>query len=152
MCKYSSSIAIDMYGKSISDLQNSIHNFKRFRAFLLEFKEIIDTGKLAEFYCCKLFDLKPVKPHNAYIDAKSKSGERIEIKHRFFSGKTPPGMKINLKNIDFVYYVELSDNLLPKQIFKIKKEDIEQVSKGRVSFKKVFKEKKAEIVFNQLSE
>ncbi|MEM5803234.1 MAG: hypothetical protein QW350_00670 [Candidatus Aenigmatarchaeota archaeon] len=102
--------------KTRKDLEKVIQDFDQFSEFIYKFKEFIDTGKLAEFYCSKLFDLKLVKPHNSNIDALGPKGERIEIKHRFYSGKTPPGMKVNLDVIDYVFYVQLDENsLLPKK-------------------------------------
>ncbi len=134
--------------KTKKDLEKNIQYFSKFSEMISEFNEIIDTGKLAEFYCEKLFDLKLKKPRNSNIDAESPSGKKIEIKQRFYNGKIPPGMKINLENIDYVYYVKLDDkSLLPKYIYKIKSEDIEHTVKGRVSFKKTFNDKKEEIVF-----
>ncbi|MEM5799305.1 MAG: hypothetical protein QXZ43_01405 [Candidatus Aenigmatarchaeota archaeon] len=134
--------------KTRKDLEKVIQDFDQFSEFIHKFKEFIDTGKLAEFYCSKLFDLKLVKPHNSNIDALGPKGERIEIKHRFYSGKTPPGMKVNLDIIDYVFYVQLDENsLLPKEIFKIKSKDIEYKSDKRVSFRKAFKENKAELIY-----
>jgi len=119
----------------------------QFTELISKFKEIVDSGKLAEFYCSRLFDLKLVRPRNSNIDAIGPKGERIEIKHRFYSGKIPPGMKINLHNIDYVFYVELDDNLLPNRIFKIKSNDIDYTTGKRVSFKRAFNENKVELVF-----
>jgi hypothetical protein len=136
-----------MIPKTREDLEKIIADFKQFTELISRFKEIVDSGKLAEFYCSRLFDLKLVRPRNSNIDAIGPKGERIEIKHRFYSGKIPPGMKINLHNIDYVFYVELDDNLLPNRIFKIKSNDIDYTTGKRVSFKRAFNENKVELVF-----
>jgi hypothetical protein len=136
-----------MIPKTREDLEKIIADFKQFTELISKFKEIVDSGKLAEFYCSRLFDLKLVRPRNSNIDAIGPKGERIEIKHRFYSGKIPPGMKINLHNIDYVFYVELDDNLLPNRIFKIKSNDIDYTTGKRVSFKRAFNENKVELVF-----
>jgi hypothetical protein len=133
--------------KNREDFKKCIPEYNQLTECLSRFRAVIDTGKLAEFYCCKIFDLKLVTPHNSTIDAMSSTGERIEIKHRFFSGKVPPGMKINLQNIDYVLYVELNDDLIPKQIYKIHSKDIYYTTGSRVSFKKAFKEDNAELLF-----
>jgi len=136
-----------MIPKTREDLEKIIADFNQFTELISKFKEIVDSGKLAEFYCSRLFDLKLVRPRNSNIDAIGPKGERIEIKHRFYSGKIPPGMKINLHNIDYVFYVELDDNLLPNRIFKIKSNDIDYTTGKRVSFKRAFNENKVELVF-----
>lgn len=133
--------------KNEKDLEISIPNFEQFRQVLIDHKEIIDTGRLAEFYCSKLFDLKLVTPHNASVDAIAPDGSRIEIKYRFYSGKVPPGMKINLQNIDWVYYVELTENLLPKHIHKISSKDLGYTAGNRVSFRQVFIDESFELIF-----
>jgi len=46
------------------DLKKVIPNFNQFVKFISKFREIVDTGKLAEYYCSKLFRLKLVKPGN----------------------------------------------------------------------------------------
>jgi len=56
-----------------------------------------------------------------------------------YSGKTPPTMEMNLNVIDYVFYVDLYENLLPKP-------NIERTKGKRVSFRKAFKEKKAELI------
>ncbi len=135
--------------KNEKDLELVIPNYEKFKQVLIDHKEIIDTGRLAEFYCSKLFDLKLVQPHNSSIDAIAPDGARIEIKHRFYSGKIPPGMKINLKNIDWVYYVELNADLLPEHIHRINPNDIETPSGNRVSFRHAFMDGKAELIFSK---
>ncbi|MEM2099968.1 MAG: hypothetical protein QXV37_01410 [Candidatus Jordarchaeaceae archaeon] len=141
-----------MTSKTKEDLENAIRkkgwDFNEFVGFLTKFKEIVDTGKLAEFYCKILFNLRPTS-RNYGFDAIDQENKKVEIKHRFYSGKTPPGMEMDLNTIDYVLYVDLDkDDLLPKQILKIKSEDIIRRTKGkRVSFKKAIKERKAELVF-----
>lgn len=115
---------------------------------------------MAQFYCRKLFDLEEIKPFNrSGPDLESKDGKlKFEVKYRKMEvemdddrilNRTPPGMPINLESIDYVLYVYLDDNLLPKFIFKIKSEDIDYTGTDkRVSFKRAFKEeKKYEIIF-----
>lgn len=133
--------------KRRKDLLKVIPNFNQFAKFISKFQEVVDIGKLAEFYCSKLFGLKLVKPCNSNIDAVGPAGEKIEIKCRTYSGKIPPGMKVNLQDIDYVFYVVLDDNLLPKRIFKIKSKDIYYTRGKRVSFKKAFDSDKAELIF-----
>jgi len=138
--------------KTIKDLKKITPNFKQFCRFISEFKEIVDSGKLAEFYCSRLFSLKLVEPRNSNIDAIDPEGKKIEIKHRSYSTEIPPGMKINLDNIDYLFYVKLNkENLLPEEIYKIKAKDIEytDTKAKRVSFKKAFKKKKVEVVFKK---
>ena len=53
-------------------IDRAIPDFNEFVRFITKFRDIVDTGKLAEFYCSKLFDLKLVKPRNQYsYDAES---------------------------------------------------------------------------------
>lgn len=134
--------------KSKKDLIKATPHFKSFISVLSKHKNIIDTGKLAEDYCAKLFKLKIVSPHNASIDAVDRYGKRVEIKQRIFKGNFMPGMSINLAKIDYVLYVELSDNLLPRRIFKINAKDIKYTKGKRVSFRGAFKENKVELVYN----
>ena len=134
--------------KTHKDLKKSIPNFNRFYQSLLATKEVVDTGELSELYCRKLFRLKRVKPWNAAIDAIDPQGKKVEIKHRTMTGKTPAGMKVNLKKIDYLLYVELNKNLLPVKIFKINAKDITPLRDSRVSFRKAFQNGKAQIVFN----
>ncbi|MBI2048218.1 MAG: hypothetical protein HYT27_03695 [Parcubacteria group bacterium] len=134
--------------KTYKDLKKSIPGFNRFHQSLLAVREVVDTGELSEFYCRKLFRLKRVKPWNAAIDAIDPHGKKVEIKHRSITGKTPAGMKVHLKKIDYLLYVELSKKLLPAKIFKIDAKDITPASGGRVSFLKAFQNGKAQIVFD----
>lgn len=100
---------------SSQKLQTVIPNFKEFVNFITKSRDIVDTSKLAEFYCSRLFDLKLMEPRNQYsYDAESPKGDKIEIKHRFYAGGIPPGMEIDLHRIDYVFYVELDSDLLPK--------------------------------------
>jgi hypothetical protein len=134
---------------TIRDLKKVIPEFDKFAKFISKFRDVVDTGKLAEFYCSKLFRLKLVKPRNSNIDATSPPGKKIEIKHRFYKREIPPGMKIDLRNIDYVLYVGLDDDLLPKRIYKIESKDINYTTHKRVSFRKAFKENKAKLVFQR---
>jgi hypothetical protein len=96
--------------------------------------------------------LEITRPRNQYhYDARSPDGQRIEIKHRFFSTRTPPGMKIDLEKIDSVLYVDLDENLLPRRIFKIEPKDLEYTTGKRVSFQKAFKENKVKMVYQNSS-
>jgi hypothetical protein len=135
--------------KNEKDLKKSISHFNRFHRSLVEVKEVVDTGKLAEFYCSKLFNLKLVQPHNSSIDAVDVRGKRIEIKHRFAFKGIPPGMKLNLRKIDFVLYVELNKKLLPVRIFKIETKYIQRTSGDRVSFRKGFQDNKAKLIYKE---
>jgi len=120
--------------KGYEDLEKNIKNFGRLKKFLLEFKEIVDTGKLSEFYCEKLWNLKkPGKPNQEGFDLKDESGKKYEVKYR--KGKNS-GMKIKDKDsLDSVLYVHLDENLLPEVIKQFKSKDIHYTKNPRVSFK-----------------
>lgn len=135
--------------KNLKDLKKIISNFKHFKENLVKFKNFIDTGKLAEYYCIVLYELKLIKPHNASFDALTSDNKKVEIKHRVHKGSILPGMKINLESIDQVYYVELDQNLLPIKIHKILVTDLEYSTGKRVSFKKVFDLKKNQVIFER---
>lgn len=144
-----------MKPKRMKDLEKIV-DVKRLTDFVSEFREIVDTGKLAQFYCRKLFDLRQIKPFNKKgPDLESSDGKiKFEVKHRFFRAKTPPGMPIDLSSIDYVLYVDLeSESLLPKYIFQIKKDDITYTNRKskRVSFKRAFEEKKYKVIFEASS-
>ena len=134
-----------------------IPNFDKFKKFISEYRDLVDTGKLAEFYCAKLLHLTPSVSNGPYDleDTNSIDEKRIEVKYRFFKGGHPPGMVLDFQKFDIVYYVELGDDLIPVHIHKIKKADITQLSgepwstsyKGRVSFKEAYNTGKAKIVF-----
>jgi hypothetical protein len=121
--------------KGHEDLEKNIKNFGRLKKFLLEFKEIVDTGKLAEFYCEKLWNLKkPGKPNQKGFDLKDESGKKYEVKYR--KDSTNPGMKIKDKDsLDSVLYVHLDENLLPEVIKQFKSKDIHYTKNLRVTFK-----------------
>ena len=132
-------------------LKEFIQDFDRFKIFIKDYKDIVDTGKLAQFYCEKILDLKQIKPFNTKgMDLESKDSKiKYEVKYRKgnFSDKAPVGMKIDLSKVNYVLYVELnSETLLPNRIFKIKSEDIEYKKGKRVSFNKAFKDKKIESI------
>lgn len=138
-------------------------DFENFQQDLIKYRDIIDTGKLAEFYCEKLFGLSAFRSaksqnirKNGPHDANTPCGERVEIKYRAPNSKTPPGMKLNFANFDFVLYVLLDENLLPSRIWRIRKCDITQTKNpgdwsdtydGRVSFRNALRDHKAEQVF-----
>lgn len=139
-------------------LSQKIQPFDKFKDFISTYHSLVDTGKLAQFYCEKLFDLTPHRiPNGPYDleDKKSKDEKWIEVKYRFFKGGFPPGMELDFRKFDVVYYVELGEDLLPVHIHKILKKDITQLSgepwsesyKGRVSFKEAYNTGKAKIVF-----
>ncbi len=143
---------------SSSILSHEIEDFDKFKEFLSTYRHLVDTRKLAQFYCEKLFDLTPLRvPNGPYDleDKKSVDEKRIEVKYRFFKGGFPPGMVLDFQKFDIVYYVELGDDLLPVHIHKIRKADITQLGgaqwselyKGRVSFKEAYNTGKAKIVF-----
>jgi hypothetical protein len=144
--------------ESVSILSQKIEDFGKFNEFLSSYRHLVDTGKLAQFYCEKLFDLTQHRVLNGPYDLedkKSKDEKRIEVKYRFSKGGFPPGMVLDFQKFDIVYYVELRDDLLPAHIHKIKKADITQLGgeqwsdsyKGRVSFKEAYNTGKAKIVF-----
>jgi len=137
--------------KRLKELIATIEDFEEFEKFISSYQDIVDTGKLAEFYCEKLFNLTPVIPRNQYsYDALDAEGKRVEIKHRFYSTKTPPGMKINLENIDYVLYVDIDEEtFLPTKIYKINAENIEYKTGKRVSFKKAFDKNEYEVLFKK---
>jgi hypothetical protein len=88
--------------RSLKDLKR-LTEFRKLVPVLSRYRGLIDSGKLAEWYCVELFRLELVMPRNRKgADAISPSGERVEIKHRFYSGKTPPGMKIESEGVDYV--------------------------------------------------
>jgi len=93
--------------------------------------------------------LTPVKPRNRYrYDAVDAEGKRVEIKQRFYSTRTPPGMKIDLEKIDYVLYVDIDEEtFLPKKIRRIDAENIEYRTGKRVSFKKAFDKNEFEVLF-----
>ncbi|MEK6832942.1 MAG: hypothetical protein AABY32_02750 [Nanoarchaeota archaeon] len=139
------------------NLSELIPNFDSFRVFINDHKDIVDTGKLAQFYCEKLLDLKGIKPFNTKgMDLESRDGKiKYEVKYRKgdFSDKTPIGMEIDLSRINYVLYVELNpETLLPNKIFKIKSEDIQYKKGKRVSFNKAFKDKKIEAIIIKQNE
>lgn len=134
----------------MTDLEKIV-DLKRLTGFVSEFREIVDTGKLAQFYCRKLFNLREIEPFNKKgPDLESFDGKiKFEVKHRVFRN-VPPGMPIDLSNIDYVLYVDLEkESLLPKSIFRINKDDITYTNRKskRVSFKRAFREKKYEVIF-----
>jgi hypothetical protein len=121
--------------KGYEDLEN-IENFDKLKNFLIEFKEIVDTGKLAEFYCEKLWNLKKSKkPNQKGFDLKDESGKKYEVKYR--KDSTNPGMKIKDKDsLDSVLYVHLDENLLPEVIKQFKSKDLHYTKNPpRVTFK-----------------
>ncbi|MCP8313155.1 MAG: hypothetical protein H3Z53_02120 [archaeon] len=134
--------------KNMKDLRREIEDFDGFVSFISKFEKIIDTGKLAEFYCEKLFRLKP-QPRNSGFDATSSDGKKIEIKHRFYSTKTPPGMEVDLEEIDYIYYVDLDESLLPSRIYQIKSGDVYYTKGKRVSFRRAFEERKFKLIFQK---
>ena len=145
-----------MWLKTEKKLNEIIPDFEQFKNFVFKFKEIVDTGKLAEFYCEKLFDLDKISPRNSGPDLETKNKKFVfEVKYRKMvflknediMSKTPPGMKIDLKKIYSVLYVYLDGNLLPNHIFQIKSEDIKYTTDTRVSFKNAFKKNKAKTIF-----
>jgi hypothetical protein len=122
--------------KGYEDLEKNIKNFGRLKKFLIEFKEIVDTGKLSEFYCEKLWNLKKSKKQNQKgFDLKDESGKKYEVKYR--KDSTNPGMEIKDKDsLDSVLYVHLDENLLPEVIKQFKSKDIQYTKNPpRVTFK-----------------
>ena len=63
---------------SYTELRRAIPGFEDLRAFLAEFPGVVDTRKLAEFFCAKLFSLKLMRPSNRYYyDAVDPAGKRV---------------------------------------------------------------------------
>ncbi len=131
----------------LSNLESKIPNFLEFKKFIAKYKDIVDKGKLAEYYCGILFNLTPIKPFNAKYDALTQEGKKVEIKHRIVKSTIPPGMKIDLEIIDLVYYVYLNDDLLPTHIYKFNKNDLRYTVGKRVSFRNAFENKKYELLY-----
>lgn len=135
--------------KNIKDLKKAVSDFDKLKYFLSKYKNIVDSGRLSEFWCARLFNLELSEKTNDKIDAIDRNGKRIEIKQRFYTGKVPIGMKIKLNSVDEVYYVQLGLDLIPQEIYKIEARNIESLKNSRVSFKKAFLEKRAEVVFRK---
>jgi hypothetical protein len=140
-------------------------DFENYRAVLQKYRCVIDTGKLAEFYCVKLFGLTPYETTDGRVignglwDASTADLQRVEIKHRAFK-KTPPGMKLTFENFHFVLYVELDPDLIPMRIWKIDRDDITQTGPlveernkyvGRVSFRAALQDGRAKLIFENKS-
>jgi len=122
--------------KTLEDLRAAMADFNDFRDVLRRYRHIIDTGKLAEYWCRVLFDLQPecITNHPGY-DARMRTGERVQIKYRKFSGKIPPAMRINLNSVDCILYVELDDELLPAQIWRVDAVHLTRMKNDRCSFR-----------------
>ncbi len=119
--------------KSITDLQK-IEGFIEITTFIDKYPQLIDRGRLAEYFCEHLFDVTLNKVMNEKgFDATTRSGKKIEIKAREVKN-TPPGMKINLGEIDLVWYVALDKRLIPQVIYEYKAKQLTQMKNGRVSF------------------
>ena len=117
-------------------------------AIILKWERTTSTKCVTLGTCSILFGLTLTTPRNYYFDALTSENKKVEVKHRFYSGNIPPGMKIKLENIDVIYYVELEPNLLPKRIYKFLSEDITYTMNGRVSFQNAFNSHKAEVVYS----
>jgi hypothetical protein len=133
--------------KTNKDLKKSIPDFLKFCNFIKKHKQIIDTGKLSEWYCKLLFNLRLSDKPNSSYDAIDKNGNKVEIKQRKTKGKMLGGMKIDLSRISYVLYVVLQDDLLPETIYRFDKKHIRQLKNGRASFKWAFDKGKAEIIY-----
>ena len=135
--------------RSMKDLSRLVE-FRRLVPLLSQYRGLMDTGKLAEWYCVKLFGLRLVMPRNRKgADALGSRGERIEIKHRFFSGRTPPGMRMKRDDVDYVLYVELAKDLIPRRILRIASRDLVSMSDGRISFRNAVDRGRARLVFSR---
>ncbi|MEN6624295.1 MAG: hypothetical protein ABFD50_22450 [Smithella sp.] len=136
--------------KNLNDLKSNISDFENFCKFIKENKFMISTGKLSEYYCHLLFNIKIKKKSNALYDGEDSESKKVEIKQRRSVSKSPSGMKIDLKRIDYVLYVFLDEeDLLPDEIIKIEKECITETSNGRVSFNDAFNNKKFTIKYKR---
>ena len=130
-------------------MKQKIDNFSDFSEFIKNNKLIISTGKLSEYYCILLFDIMLNKKPNDSYDGVDKEKKKVEIKHRKSSSRIPGGMKIDLNRIDYVLYVFLEDDLLPKEIIRINKNHITKTSNERVSFKEAFVNNKHETIYKR---
>lgn len=128
---------------------NSIKDIDEIKHFIKKHKRLVDTGKLAEFWCEKLCGITLAKKSNEKgYDGITSSGEKIEIKYRYLKGKVPPGMKIDTAKIKYVYYVFMNEDLLPDSIYRYNIKHIQQKENSRVSFKNAHKKGQFEIIYS----
>lgn len=122
----------------------------------LKTKNIIRTknlvGDLGEYYCKEKFGLKLNENSvNKGFDAIDQDGLKVEIKTR----RTPEGKsKVIFKGFDFNYclYVELDEYYEPKEILKIKVDELKnnlEMNYNRLSVSKI-KKIETEGVYNSL--
>jgi hypothetical protein len=118
----------------------SFDSIENFRAVLQKYRGLIDTGKLAEFYCVKLFGLKPYTTSDGRVisnglwDATTADMQKVEIKYRVLRNKkTPPGMKLSFENFHFVLYVDLDSDLLPARIWRKSRTRLQALAQEHLS-------------------
>jgi len=87
---------IDIKMKNINDLKQKIGNFSDFSEFIKNNKLIISTGKLSEYYCKLLFDIRLNNKPNDLYDGVDAENKKVEIKQRKSISRIPGGMKIDL--------------------------------------------------------
>jgi hypothetical protein len=126
----------------------SIKNISEIRRFIKNHQRLVHTGNLAEFWCEKLCGIKLAsKTNEKGYDGITKKGEKVEIKHRKIKGNIPLGMKIDTKNISYIYYVIMDDELLPINIYRYNVKYIKPRENGRVSFKEAHDKGNFEIIY-----
>ncbi len=126
----------------------SITNINEIKRFIKKHQKLVHTGNLAEFWCEKLCGIKlATKTNEKGFDGETKTGEKVEIKHRKIKGNIPLGMKIDLKNISYIYYVIMNEELLPAFIYRYNVKQIKPKANGRVSFKEAHDKGNFEIVY-----
>lgn len=116
----------------------------------LKEKNVIRTknlvGDLGEYYCKEIFGLKlEENAVNKGFDATDNEGKKVEIKTR----RTPEGKsKVIFRSFDFDYclYVELDEFYEPKEILKIKVDELKNNLETNYKRLSVSKIKKIETV------
>jgi hypothetical protein len=132
----------------VSNLLKKIPAYKEIENFAFKHPRLVDRGRIAEYFVSSLLGVKLSSKINAPIDGTSKKYGRVEIKNRLISTKTPPGMKVNLKAIDHLIYVELGSSApLLRKIWVIPSKALTKQPAGRVSLKKAFKNSEYTRVF-----
>lgn len=146
--------------KTKKDLEQCIPNLKTFLKAInnihqfSKHKGIIDTGRLSEYYCSRLFGLTLSEKSNDDFDAIcNKTKIKVEIKQRKFFEDYPPSLAVGLKKQKIMkkenylmYFAIIDENFLPYRIYKIKSKDID-LNGNRINFKRAFDNKKIELVF-----
>ncbi len=106
---------------SKNELKSKIPDIDRLIKLLTEvrvFKErLISTGELAQFYCEKLFDISQqnLKWNSEGCDGFLPDGSPVEVKQR--KGKLT--FPLDISKIKYLFLVDLKEDFLPKEIYKI---------------------------------